>query len=179
MSTPLLAAYELTGSYRAAAELAGWDHKTVKHYVDRRDAGLAPDARVQRDVLMEPYRDKLAELVERSKARIRADRVHDVLVAMGYDGLDRTTRREVAEAKRRWRAGHRRVFKPWIPEPGMWLQYDWGEGPPDRGAAHVVVVRVAGVTISYLRPARGSRLIATATAVSSSSRQAVCRCEVV
>ena len=20
-------------------------------------------------------------------------------------------------------------FRPWIPEPGLWLQFDWGEGP--------------------------------------------------
>src|SRR5205807_1145059 len=23
----------------------------------------------------------------------------------------------------------RRTYRPWIPEPGMWLQYDWGFGP--------------------------------------------------
>jgi len=37
----ILEAYDLTGSYRAAAELAGCDHKTVMFHVDRRDAGLA------------------------------------------------------------------------------------------------------------------------------------------
>jgi hypothetical protein len=30
-------------------------------------------------------------------------------------------------------AGNRRVYRPWIPEPGLWLQFDWGEGPPVAG----------------------------------------------
>ena len=55
--------------------------------------------------------------------------VHRKLTAMGYGGSERTTRRAVAEAKAAWQAGHRRTYRPWIPEPGMWLQWDWGEGP--------------------------------------------------
>ena len=35
----------------------------------------------------------------------------------------------VAEVKARLRAGQRRVFRPWVAEPGLWLQWDWGEGP--------------------------------------------------
>src|SRR5690606_17873744 len=35
----------------------------------------------------------------------------------------------VAAAKQSYRAGHRRVHRPWIPEPGPWLQWDWGTGP--------------------------------------------------
>ena len=34
-----------------------------------------------------------------------------------------------AEVKARLRAGQRRVFRPWVTEPGLWLQWDWGEGP--------------------------------------------------
>ncbi|WP_089303580.1 Mu transposase domain-containing protein, partial [Haloechinothrix alba] len=33
------------------------------------------------------------------------------------------------------RAGHRRVYRPWIPEPGLWLQFDWGQGPRIGGRA--------------------------------------------
>ena len=38
----ILDAYDLTGSFRDAAELAGCSHHTVKHYVDKREraAGL-------------------------------------------------------------------------------------------------------------------------------------------
>jgi hypothetical protein len=52
---------------------------------------------------------------------------------MGFAGSERTTRRAVAVAKRSWRAGHRRVFRPWVPEPGLWLQFDWGDGPRING----------------------------------------------
>jgi hypothetical protein len=31
--------------------------------------------------------------------------------------------------KEAWRAGRRRRYRPWVPEPGMWLQWDWGDGP--------------------------------------------------
>jgi hypothetical protein len=30
----------------------------------------------------------------------------------------------VAEAKRRWRAEHGRRTRPWITEPGLWMQFD-------------------------------------------------------
>jgi hypothetical protein len=54
---------------------------------------------------------------------------------MGFAGDERTTRRAVAEAKAAWFAGRRRTYRPWVPEPGMWLQFDWGQGPSVRGRA--------------------------------------------
>jgi transposase len=125
----ILEAYDLTGGLRAAAVLAGCDHKTVAHYVALRDAGLAPGERVPRGQLIDEFLDKVEEWVDRSKGRIRADVVHDKLCAMGFAGSERTTRRAVAAVKKAWWAGHRRVFRPWIPEPGLWLQFDWGDGP--------------------------------------------------
>ena len=44
----ILEAYDLTGSYRAAAELAGCDHHTVARYVALREAGQPPVAREHR-----------------------------------------------------------------------------------------------------------------------------------
>lgn len=38
----ILEAYDLTGSYRAAAELAGCDHQTVARYVQLRERGERP-----------------------------------------------------------------------------------------------------------------------------------------
>ena len=64
-----------------------------------------------------------------SRGRVRADVAHEKLCALGFDGSERTTRRAVADIKRAYAAGHRRVFRPWIPEPGMWFQFDWGKGP--------------------------------------------------
>ena len=78
---------------------------------------------------MDPFAEKVDELVDRSRGRVRADKAHVVLVAMGYEGSYRTTRRAVAEAKRRWRQRHGRRTRPWIAQPGLWLQWDYGDGP--------------------------------------------------
>jgi hypothetical protein len=41
----ILEAYDLTGSYRAASELAGCDHHTVRRYVQLRAAGTPGSGR--------------------------------------------------------------------------------------------------------------------------------------
>ena len=125
----ILEAFDLTGCAWSAAELVGCDPKTVSRYVAKRDAGADPYERERRPRLIDPFLGKVEELVERSEGKIRADRVHERLLAMGFDGDERTTRRAVAEIKAAWRDGNRRRYRPWIPEPGMWLQFDWGEGP--------------------------------------------------
>jgi transposase len=125
----ILEAFDLTRSARSAAELAGTDHKTVRRYVGLRDAGHDPLERVRRAGLIDPYVEKVEELVEASKGKVRADVVHDRLRAMGYAGTERTTRRAVHKAKAAYRNGNRRTYRPWIPEPGKWLQFDWAWGP--------------------------------------------------
>ena len=124
----ILEAFDLTGSYRAAAELAGCDHHTVARYVAAREAGRGPE-RMHAERLADPFAAKIEEWVERSNGRVGADVCHRKLTGMGYEGSERTTRRAVAAAKRAWRAGNRRVYRPWIPEPGLWLQFDWAAGP--------------------------------------------------
>ncbi|MDO5683803.1 MAG: IS21 family transposase [Propionibacteriaceae bacterium] len=137
----ILDAYDLTGSYRDAAELASCSHHTVKSYVDARAAGGQElDRPARRAQLIDDYLDKVEEWVDRSKGKIRADRVHAKLVWLGYAGSERTTRRAVADAKVAYRAGHRRVHRPWITEPGMWLQYDYGDGPRVDGVKTVLFV---------------------------------------
>ena len=125
----ILEAYDLTGSLRDAAELAGCSHHTVARYVAERDRGRAPGAAARRPGVIDPFLPKLEELVDRSKGKIRADRAHEKITAMGYAGSERTTRRAVAGLKTAWHAGRRRVHRPWVPEPGMWAQYDFGDGP--------------------------------------------------
>ena len=126
----ILEAYDLTRCAYSAGQLAGCDPKTVKRYVAKRDAGggdaLAPAPRPK---LIDAFLPKVEELVDQSRGRIRADKVHERLIAMGFSGTPRTTRRAVAAAKSAWRAGRRRTYRPWVPEPGLWLQFDWGDGP--------------------------------------------------
>ena len=52
---------------------------------------------------------------------------------VGVRRVGPTARRAVAEAKAAFRAGRRRVYRPWIVEPGMWAQWDWGQGPSIAG----------------------------------------------
>src|ERR671931_2388831 len=103
----ILEAFDATGSLRAAAELVGCDHKTVGHWVRARDeAGGGLPAPVRPRPRVDAFAEKIEEWVERSRGKIRADVAHHRLVAMGYVGSERTTRRVVADAKRRWRAAH-------------------------------------------------------------------------
>jgi hypothetical protein len=135
----ILEAFDLTGSLRGAAELAGCDHKTVAQWVRARDAagGGLPVAGRRRPMI-DGFTEKIDELVERSKGRIRADKAHETLAAMGYLGSERTTRRAVAEAKRVWRVEHGRRTRPWLPEPGLWMQWDYGDGPVVAGRGTVL-----------------------------------------
>lgn len=126
----ILEAYDLVGTLRGAAALCGCDHKTVAHYIEERErAGGDWDRTRRARPRSDAYAEKIAEWVERSRGKVRADKVHERLVAMGYRGSERTTRRAVAEAKREWRRGHGRRTRPWIPEPGLWMQWDYGTGP--------------------------------------------------
>jgi transposase len=125
----ILEAFDLTGSLRAASELAGCSPNTVARYVRLRATGRPSTEPTRRTQLIDQHLAKVEEWVERSNGKVRADVVHDKLQALGFEGSERTTRRSVAQAKKAFVAGHRRVFRPWIPEPGMWLQFDWGKGP--------------------------------------------------
>ena len=121
-----LEAYDLTESYRASAELAGCSHHTVA----ARDAGPPVGAVAPRVRVIDRFLEKVEELVDRSQGKVRSDKVHEVLASLGFDGSERSTRRAVADAKSAWGAGRRRVHRPWVNEPGLWLwlQYDFGDG---------------------------------------------------
>jgi transposase len=125
----ILEAFDLTRSYRDAAELANCSPNTVAHYVEARAQGRLSSSPQRRVQIIDGYLDKLEEWIDESKGKVRADVAHDKLVALGYGGSERTTRRAVAAAKKSWRAGRRRLYRPWIPEPGMWFQFDWCDGP--------------------------------------------------
>lgn len=127
----ILEAFDLTGSLRAAGELAGCSHHTVAGWVSKRDAGLLPTPTVplRRERMIDPWMAKIEEWVDRSKGKVRADVAFVNLRRLGFTGSERTVRRAVAEAKTSYRSGNRRIYRPWIPEPGMWAQWDWGEGP--------------------------------------------------
>ena len=136
----ILAAYDLTQSYRDAARITGVSHNTVRSYVKARDAGAqAPIAR-NRGRITDPFLPAMKSLVEQSRAKIRGDVVHGKLVDLGYTGSIRTTRYVLAELKRAYRAQNARVHRPWSTEPGRWLQFDYGDGPIVDGVKTVLFV---------------------------------------
>jgi transposase len=135
----ILEAFDLIGTLRGAAELAGCDHKTVAHWVAaREEAGGGLPVAVRARPRVDAFAVKIEEWVDRSRGRIRADVAHQRLLAMGYLGSERTTRRAVAQAKRCWRAEHGRRFRPWVTEPGLWMQWDYGDGPKIAGRSTVL-----------------------------------------
>ena len=125
----ILEAFDLTQSLRGAAQLTGCDHHTVARLVAARDAGRLRLTPPPREHLMDPWLAKIEEWVERSRGRVRGDIVHERLLLLGYGGSERSTRRAVHDAKKRRRLGQGRVYRPWIVEPGMWFQWDFGDGP--------------------------------------------------
>lgn len=131
-------AFDLTQSYRDAGELAGCSPNTVAHWAARRDAGELSATTVPRPQLIDEFLPKLEEWMEASHGKVRADVAHDKLVAMGYGGSERTTRRAVAAVRKAWQGGHRRVHRPWVPEPGLWFQWDFGDGPLVAGTKAVL-----------------------------------------
>ena len=166
----VLEAYDLTGSYRSAAQLCGVDHQTVRRYVKARDAGLDPTVRVQpvRETVTDPFVDHIAGWVEKSKGKIRGDVVHGKLEAMGYLGSDRTTRRVVNRLKECWWRENHRSYRPWLPEPGLWFQWDYGDGPTVCGEKSVLFCGwLAWARFRVVLPLRDKRL---ATVIGSLDR---------
>ena len=101
----ILEAFDLTGSFRDAGELAGCSHHTVAAYVAKRDEGrLGGEGPVRRERIIDSWLPRIEEWVERSRGKIRADRCHAKLKALGFEGSDRTVRRAVAEAKKNFGA---------------------------------------------------------------------------
>lgn len=118
----ILEAFDLTRSYRHAGELTRCSPNTVAHWVARRDAGGLTATAVGRRQLIDEFLPKVEEWMEASRGKVRSDVCHHKLVAMGYTGSERTARRAVALARKAWDADHRRVHRPWVPEPGLWFQ---------------------------------------------------------
>ncbi len=87
----ILEAFDLTGSLRTTAELAGCSHHTVARYVAEREAGGPPPRPAARPRLVDGFLPKVEEWMDRSNGRIRADVVHEKLLGLGYAGSERST----------------------------------------------------------------------------------------
>jgi transposase len=120
-------AYAELGSYRAAAELCGTTHKTVRRVIERHQAGTLeqrprPPRRPRNtDVVA----DLIARRMRQTDGRISAKRLLPEAQAAGYQGSARNFRRAVAPVRADWRR-RRRTYRPWLPTPGEHLVIDWG-----------------------------------------------------
>ena len=129
--------FDLTKSISATAQLCGVDRKTVRKLIAVRSSGISSSYR-ERVKVSDPFEDKIMEWIEKSSGKVRADVIHEKLTAMGYTGSERTTRRVVNEFKKHFRQKEHRVYKPWVVEPGLWMQYDFAKGPKIGGAATIL-----------------------------------------
>jgi len=126
----IISAYQQVGSYRAAAQLCGTTHKTVKRVVEKFEAADAPPSRVERARNYDAVADLVAERVDKSQGRISAKRMLPIARAAGYDGSDRNFRRLVAQVKALWRREHHRGRRPAVWSPGEYLVIDWAQAAP-------------------------------------------------
>jgi len=127
----IVAAYQLTGSYRGAADICGTTPKTVKRVVDAELAqagGLLPVPRAPRVSNTAVVAVLVGEKVRTSHGRMSAKRLLPIARAHGFEGSARNFRRLVAGAKRAYRveAGRASGRRPAVWSPGEHLVIDWG-----------------------------------------------------
>lgn len=98
----IMSAYREVGSYRAAAEICGTTHKTVKRVVQRFEAdqsGQTPPPRTPRLNNYDVVADLVARRVKTSHGRITGKRFLPIARAGGYTGSARNFRRLVSRSK--------------------------------------------------------------------------------
>ena len=136
----ILETFDLTRCAHSAAALAACDPRSSAATSPCAKAAEIPSHRPSRARAIDPIREKVEELVDRSRTKVRADKVHDHLVAMGFGGDKRSTHRAVAEARRPGRPGMGVASAPWVPGPAICAQVRRGRGTPHRRAAHLPVL---------------------------------------
>ena len=125
----IVAAYQLVGSYRGAAEICGTTHKTVKRVIERTAvtaAGEQRPVRAPRPSNYEVVRALVTDSVSAGKGRVSAKRLLPKARAVGYAGSDRNFRRLVAQERRRYRRVNGHPRRPAVWAPGEHLVIDWG-----------------------------------------------------
>lgn len=156
----VIAAYETVGTYRAAAELCGTTHKTVRRIVEAHQAELAGEEQPERTGRGHNY-DTVAELVaekvRKTQGRISAKRLLPAARAAGYAGSPRNFRRLVADAKQGWRRDHHRGRRPGVWLPGETLIIDWGM----LAGLHVFCAVLAWSRVRFIRFADNERAATT------------------
>ena len=143
----IIAAYQLVGTYRGAAEICDTTHKTVKRVVERIEAGGERAVRASRPANYEDVRDLVAASVKAGHGRVSAKRLLPKARVAGYTGSDRNFRRLVAQEKGRFRRANGRGRRPAVWSPGEHLVIDWGV----IGGVHVFCAVLAWSRVRFVR----------------------------
>lgn len=122
----IVAAYQMVGTYRGAAEICGTSHKTVKRVIERAEAGQERPVRVPRPSNYEDVRSLVRDAVKAGRGRVSAKRLLPKARLAGYAGSDRNFRRLVAEEKKAYRREQGSSRRPAVWSPGEHLVIDWG-----------------------------------------------------
>ena len=135
----ILEAFDLTGTLRGAAELAGCDHKTVAHWVRARElAGGGLPAPTAVAAARGPLRGEDRGV---GRALARADPRGRRASAAGRDGIRGLGAHDPSRGcggQASLAREHGRRYRPWVAEPGLWMQWDYGDGPTAAGRATVL-----------------------------------------
>ncbi len=95
---------------------------------------MDPAKAVERPKVSDPFADKIVEWIDlvagQGARRCGAPQARGDGVS-GVGAHHQAGRRRVE--RRLDSRQHRRGYKPWIPEPGLWLQWDYGNGPTIAG----------------------------------------------
>lgn len=119
----ILDAYDLTGSYRDTAELAGCIHHPVKSNDDARAAGGSSVGLRETLATGRRLTGQGRGVGRPAQGKVRTDKVNGKMVCLGYTGSERTTRRGVAEVRAASRVGHRRVNRSRVVIPSAAADY--------------------------------------------------------
>jgi hypothetical protein len=107
----MLEAFDLTGSLVMPASSPGSDI-TPSPGTSQPERAARAARPVVRPQLIDEFLPRV-QWIERSTGKRRADVAHDKLVALGFTGSERTTRRAVAAVKKNYRPGRVRVLGSW------------------------------------------------------------------
>jgi hypothetical protein len=154
----ILAAYDLTGTLRAAAELTGCSHHTVARHVAARDAGQPIAEPAYRGRVTDPFLPKIEEWIEASHGKLRADKAHVKLQALGYAGSERSTRRAMAQVRANYLFSNVRVHRPWVTGPGQWLlcRVLHKSQSSDKNMGSLAITGMPANTLSTMTPGKPS-----------------------
>ena len=87
----IIAAYQMVGTYRGAAEMCGVTHKTVRRVIERAEAGEPAAAPPGRARNFDEVTGLVYQRVDKSHGKVSAKRLLPIVRAAGYEGRPATS----------------------------------------------------------------------------------------